>query len=299
MDKSKRKPQAKTKPDVVATVVRATQTRSPASKWTVGSPKRTFPIPTRRKPNNEAKLINKIVRSPDGELECLIDFGDDYHWYFPTHPLHPADGVPDLLAEKSSTEWPFVDNSIYPTEKQLDIVWGAVGNLECDKIRDFLRTKCNVQNPSELELAEIVTICQARLDEQLKLKADLAEKPAETEQNATPAKGEEREDAIVPKPPEFLQNFLWVYKHGKKHWKLILVAIILLSFFWVIKGPIVSYINNRIRPVDNPKMQAPRMPQTPHRSSARPSQTIQEPVKVRKQQLIEGVVNEPNRVGVK
>jgi len=70
------------------------------------------------------------------------------------------------------------------------------------------------------------------------------------------------------------------------------VVLILLSLIgWFV----VPYISIRMKPVDNPKMQAPRMPQTPHRSSVKPTQIIKEPVKVRKPQLIGGVVNEPNK----
>lgn len=39
---------------------------------------------------------------------------------------------------------------------------------------------------------------------------------------------EKRERVLEPKPPEFLQKLLWILKYGKKYWKLILLAILIL-----------------------------------------------------------------------
>ena len=55
----------------------------------------------------------------------------------------------------------------------------------------------------------------------------------ETKQNAPPAKDEEREDVIVPKPPESLQKLLWLWKHGKQHWKLLLLAAIIMLLWFI------------------------------------------------------------------
>jgi len=38
----------------------------------------------------------------------------------------------------------------------------------------------------------------------------------------------EHEGLLEPKPPEILQKLLWICKHGRKHWKLILLAIAVL-----------------------------------------------------------------------
>lgn len=38
----------------------------------------------------------------------------------------------------------------------------------------------------------------------------------------------EKEGLLEPKPPEFLQKLLWICKYGKRHWKLILLAILIL-----------------------------------------------------------------------
>jgi len=38
----------------------------------------------------------------------------------------------------------------------------------------------------------------------------------------------EQEEILEPKPPEFLQNLLWLWKHGVKYWKLILSAVLIL-----------------------------------------------------------------------
>jgi hypothetical protein len=65
---------------------------------------------------------------------------------------------------------------------------------------------------------------------------DLAStKPSETKQNALLAKNEEQEGVIVPKPPEFLQTLLWLWRHGKKHWKLILLAAIIMLLGFILQ----------------------------------------------------------------
>lgn len=45
---------------------------------------------------------------------------------------------------------------------------------------------------------------------------------------------EKQEGALEPKPPEILQKLLWLKQHGKKYWKLILLAmaiLLILSIF--------------------------------------------------------------------
>jgi hypothetical protein len=39
------------------------------------------------------------------------------------------------------------------------------------------------------------------------------------------AERKEQEGSLEPKAPESLQKLLWIWKHGRKHWKLILSAI--------------------------------------------------------------------------
>ncbi|MGA2679221.1 MAG: hypothetical protein ABSF37_07970 [Sedimentisphaerales bacterium] len=167
-----------------------------------------------------------------------------------------------------------------------------------------------------------------------KNQADLASiKPAETKHKATPTtiininklgvlgdiqkvetlqtgdnahayrhmKGKEGEKGILePKPPEFLQKLLWVLKHGRNHWKLILLAAIILLFLAAITSFFVPYINSRIRSDVNPptRIQALPQPQKPHRNSVEPTHILKEPV-ISKQQLIgiPDLVNEPNKGG--
>jgi len=38
-------------------------------------------------------------------------------------------------------------------------------------------------------------------------------------------------DALYPKPPEILENILWLIKYGRKHWKLLLVAVVISSVY--------------------------------------------------------------------
>jgi hypothetical protein len=40
--------------------------------------------------------------------------------------------------------------------------------------------------------------------------------------------------SLEPKPPESLQNLLWILKYGLKHWKLILFAILILLVYFVL-----------------------------------------------------------------
>ncbi len=54
------------------------------------------------------------------------------------------------------------------------------------------------------------------------------EQSAETEPGNKNTK-REQEGMIKPKPPEFLQNLLWYIKHGSRNWKLMLIAMIILS----------------------------------------------------------------------
>jgi len=60
-----------------------------------------------------------------------------------------------------------------------------------------------------------------------------AEKPAETEQENKDAK-REREEMIQPKPPEIFQKILWIKKYGRKHWKLVFLAILIVLCIWIL-----------------------------------------------------------------
>lgn len=60
-----------------------------------------------------------------------------------------------------------------------------------------------------------------------------SEKPAETEQENKYAK-REREGMIQPKPPEIFQKILWIQKYGRKHWKLVSFAILIVLCIWIL-----------------------------------------------------------------
>jgi len=59
------------------------------------------------------------------------------------------------------------------------------------------------------------------------------QKPAETEQENKDAK-REREGLIQPKPPEIFQKILWIQKYGRKHWKLVTLAILIVLCIWIL-----------------------------------------------------------------
>lgn len=56
---------------------------------------------------------------------------------------------------------------------------------------------------------------------------------AETEQENKDAK-REREGMIQPKPPEIFQKILWIQKYGRKHWKLMSLAILIVLCIWIL-----------------------------------------------------------------
>ncbi len=66
-----------------------------------------------------------------------------------------------------------------------------------------------------------------------KLYGKIAEKPAKTEQENKDTKSE-REGMIEPKPPVFLQNAIWILKHGKKYWWLLILAALVLLFWYIL-----------------------------------------------------------------
>ncbi|MBN1975176.1 MAG: ATP-binding protein [Sedimentisphaerales bacterium] len=63
---------------------------------------------------------------------------------------------------------------------------------------------------------------------------------------------EKQEVPLEPKPPEFLQKILWYRLHGRKYWKLILVAILLLlgaSLFVLPQFNIIILISRIIKSI--------------------------------------------------
>ncbi len=44
----------------------------------------------------------------------------------------------------------------------------------------------------------------------------------------------EREGMIQPKPPEIFQKILWIKKYGRKHWKLVSLAIFIVLCIWIL-----------------------------------------------------------------
>lgn len=80
---------------------------------------------------------------------------------------------------------------------------------------------------SNYEWNKFETILLTRLESLLQVDGK-EEEPTETEQDTK----REREGTIEPKPPEIVQKILWVWKYGRKKWKLLLVAVFLLFCIW-------------------------------------------------------------------
>jgi hypothetical protein len=59
------------------------------------------------------------------------------------------------------------------------------------------------------------------------------------------APGSEEGGVLEPRPPEILQNLLWVLKHGKKYWKLITLAVVLIIGVLVVKSGVLERLNWR------------------------------------------------------
>ncbi len=78
--------------------------------------------------------------------------------------------------------------------------------------------------------ATLVPMYVQLLDSEL-TKQTVLKKPAETEQENKYAK-REREEMIQPKPPDIFQKILWIQKYGRKHWKLVSFAILILLCIW-------------------------------------------------------------------
>ncbi len=140
------------------------------------------------------------------------------------------------------------------------------------------------------------------------------ENPAETKQNVAPAKviniknfkgilGDVQAENVQTGDSSSIHKQLATDKKPEKwyHNRTIqsaLISVAALIFISVI-GWLLSYYyfkTNLVQQRGNPKIQASRIPQTPHKS-VKPTQTIQEPAKVQKPQLIGigDVVNEPNK----
>jgi len=63
-----------------------------------------------------------------------------------------------------------------------------------------------------------------------------------------------QEGILEPKPPEFLQKILWLWKYGGKYWKLILVSILLLFIsiiFAFFKFYLFNKISNSLKEIPN------------------------------------------------
>ena len=96
----------------------------------------------------------------------------------------------------------------------------------------------------------------------------------------------------------------WTRRRKERQWKIVkwviekvVIGTAIGVTIGIIVGILVPQLNKYFERKDNPAVQAPRMPQIPHKSSVRPNvnQTKQVPVKIRKPQL--EAVNEPNKGG--
>ncbi|HUW20069.1 MAG TPA: hypothetical protein VMW16_12275 [Sedimentisphaerales bacterium] len=99
------------------------------------------------------------------------------------------------------------------------IIKNTVGStFNVSTLRAYLSAECNVQNPDNYSWKDIL----AALEHKLKAKT-----VSETQQDTK----REQEGMIEAEPPVFLQNALWILKHGKKYWWLLIpAALVLLSW---------------------------------------------------------------------
>jgi hypothetical protein len=82
------------------------------------------------------------------------------------------------------------------------------------------------KNSFSYKLREAIDVSES-LKLQIERQQPLPEKPPETEQENQVTEGG-REGTIAPEPPKILQNIIWVWKYGRKHWKLLLIAGLVL-----------------------------------------------------------------------
>jgi len=115
------------------------------------------------------------------------------------------------------------------------IIKNTVGSiLNVSTLRAYLSAECNVQNPDNYSWKDIL----AALEHKLKTKT-ISETQPDTKR--------EQEGVIEPKPPEILQNILWVKKYGRKYWKLIAVSVIILGIYFDLKFNFHALVFNVLR----------------------------------------------------
>jgi hypothetical protein len=62
---------------------------------------------------------------------------------------------------------------------------------------------------------------------------------------------ENQEGVLEPKPPEFLQKLLWICRYGRRHWKLVLLAILILLFLNIFVLPKFDLFSEIYRLIKN------------------------------------------------
>jgi len=113
------------------------------------------------------------------------------------------------------------DSELFKTAKQLlELLDQAESDISSISRRQLRKYKTDFSIYTQL--------LDSELTKQIVLK-----KPAETEQENKDAK-REREGMIQPKPPEIFQKILWIQKYGRKHWKLVSLAILIVLCIWIL-----------------------------------------------------------------
>jgi hypothetical protein len=155
----------------------------------------------------------------------------------------------ELKCKLSRQQTEHIQSMVLPLQKELKYYlaarWGEILRLSDRRrfrqdIEVFLNDRSDffIQNipksKKEIVIDELQCI-KAKLEYQTK-------QPAKTGQENKVVQGEQ-EGVLEPKPPKFLQNLLWIMKYGRRHWKLVLLAILSLLILGVFKHFVLPKFN--------------------------------------------------------
>jgi hypothetical protein len=148
-------------------------------------------------------------------------------------------------SEKTGKDFVAAKSALLPIAKTYEILCRSKGRCGA-KTTDFIRMLGSAANdgsgyyPALLENFSSPEVI-----------ADLEkwqEKPAEIEQGDKDTK-KEREGMIEPKPPEKLQEILWLLKYGRRHWKLVSVAVFIFLCIWIL--PKINLFSKKHRNINS------------------------------------------------
>lgn len=197
---------------------------------------------------DDSALEDRIRRPSEAwEIEAMVRIGRDLvHWADRT-PLGQSVMINELSAYERdlvNSLWPLYDvlkwlrqhnphEAEWVDEKYVQLL----SDIRAEIVGSEDHVKCPrpVERPWPDKLTKGAVDLAERLRHIVKMaRGELAtEKPAETKQENKDAK-REREGMIQPKPPEIFQKILWIQKYGRKHWKLVFLAILIVLCIWIL-----------------------------------------------------------------